>query len=301
MSTPHTPAPHSASHTAPRPAADSEEIRIISHSTLFYWWIVWAVGFLMALITWLNHDVLAVVPKETSAFSKVNMGKLALTGPKGEPLKGEHDILVTPENKHLRPDDPTKPDAGLEQPHLAISPSKNLGVLFCTVLLIVIFITNVPLRGLWSVIVIFFIISVSIIFALLDWWDPIMRALGQLDIRINLGGYLFISFILFVAWLIVFLLFDQQIYMVFTPGQFRVRLEIGDAETAYDTTGMTIQKQRSDIFRHWILGLGSGDLIIKTSGAQAHTFDMPNVLFLGRKVRQIEELMKSRAVVQGGR
>jgi len=54
----------------------------------------------------------------------------------------------------------------------------------------------------------------------------------------------------FALWCIVFFLFDRQIYMVFSTGQFRVRLEIGEAETAYDTTGMTIQKQRSDLFRH---------------------------------------------------
>jgi hypothetical protein len=77
----------------------------------------------------------------------------------------------------------------------------------------------------------------------------------------------------------------------------RVRLEIGEGETAYDTTGMTIQKQRSDLFRHWILGLGSGDLIVKTSGAQSHQFDLPNVLFQGRKVKMIEEMLRSRAVV----
>jgi hypothetical protein len=95
------------------------------------------------------------------------------------------------------------------------------------------------------------------------------------------------------------LFFDQQVYMVFTPGQFRVRQEIGDAETAYDTTGMTIQKQRSDLFRHWILGLGSGDLIVKTSGAQAHEFHLNNVLFLGRKVKLIEEMLRSRPIVSG--
>src|SRR5262249_26008678 len=153
--------------------------------------------------------------------------------------------------------------------------------------------------GLWSVIVIVFLVFLSIIFAILGWWDHILDALHWLDIRINLGGYLLLSSVLFVIWLIIFLLFDQQIYMIFSPGQFRVRLEIGDAETAYDTTGMTIQKQRSDLFRHWILGLGSGDLIVRTAGAQTHQFDMPNVLFLGRKVREIEDLLRSKQVVAG--
>ena len=62
---------------------------------------------------------------------------------------------------------------------------------------------------------------------------------------------------------------------------------------------MTIQKQRSDLFRHWILGLGSGDLIVPTAGAQPHQFDMPNVLFLGRKVREIEDMLRSRQMVTG--
>jgi len=64
-------------------------------------------------------------------------------------------------------------------------------------------------------------------------------------------------------------LLDPQIYMVFTPGQLRVRQEIGGGEAAYDTAGMVIQKQRNDLFRHWILGLGSGDLVVNTSGATA--------------------------------
>ena len=89
--------------------------------------------------------------------------------------------------------------------------------------------------------------------------------------------------------------------MIFTPGQFKVCTEIGGGEKVYDTTGMTIEKQRSDLFRHWILGLGSGDLIVNTSGAQAHHFDLPNVLFIGRKVQQIEEMLRERAVVRGNR
>src|ERR1035438_2742507 len=131
-----------------------------------------------------------------------------------------------------------------------MSNDKNLGVLYAAVLLLVIVITNIPLRGLWSVIVIVLIISISIIFALLHWWEDILHYLNFLDIRINAAGYLVISSILFVLWLVVMLLFDRQLYMVFTPGQLRVRLEIGDAETAFDTTGMTLQKQRSDLFRH---------------------------------------------------
>ena len=100
-------------------------------------------------------------------------------------------------------------------------------------------------------------------------------------------------------WVVTVYFFDRQMYMIFTPGQFKVCLEIGGGETAYDTMGMTIQKQRDDLFRHWILGLGSGDLIVRTSGANAHEFHMHNVLFVGHKLKQIEDMQRERPVVQG--
>ena len=104
------------------------------------------------------------------------------------------------------------------------------------------------------------------------------------------------SSVLFVLWLINFAIFDRQTYIIFSPGQVRMRLEIGGGETVYDTTGMVIQKQRSDLFRHWILGFGSGDLIIRPSGV-ANPIEMPNVLRVGRKVRLIENLVKEKVVL----
>jgi hypothetical protein len=201
----------------------------------------------------------------------------------------KRDVLMAPEGKDI------EYETGRH-----ISSQKYVGVLYCVVLLLVIIITHVPLRGLWSVIVIVVIVALVVIFALMHAWETIFRYLSFLDIRINAGGYFFISSVLLGIWLIVFIFFDRQIYMIFTPGSMRVRLEIGEGETQYDTTGMTFQKQRSDLFRHWFLGLGSGDLIVRTAGAQAHTFEMPNVLFVGRKVKEIEEMLRSRAIVPGG-
>jgi hypothetical protein len=126
-----------------------------------------------------------------------------------------------------------------------------------------------------------------------------LRGLSLLDIRINGAGYFLISSVLFGLWLLVMLLFDRQIYMTFTSGQLKVSTEIGGGEKVYDTVGMTLEKQRSDLFRHWLLGMGSGDLIVKTSGAQAHQFDMPNVLFISSKVREIETMLKNKPVVEG--
>ena len=294
-----TPAPAAEPKSAPLPPSQEfrkREILVISHCSLFYWWPVWATGFLMFLITMVGNQRMTTVPAGTTAVYNGITVKGEVKK-KDAPADEPRDVLILPGAKVLPPDPSHKEQP--EQPHLFMTDNKNLGVLFVAVLLLVIAITNIPLRGLWSVIVIVFIISLVIIFALLEWWTVILSWLSFLDIRINAAGYLVISIVLFVLWLIIMVLFDRQMYIIFTPGQMRVCLEIGDAETAFDTTGMTIQKQRSDLFRHWILGLGSGDLIVKTAGAHPQEFHMPNVLFIGRKVKEIEEMLRQRQVVTG--
>lgn len=271
-----------------KPLSENRQITIVSHSTLFYWWPVWAVGFLLGLLSIFSGQRMAVFPSKT-----VFVPGAEVIGPtKGGEEKHykDREVLVLPENEHLTKVDPNDPDS---QPLLRqISKGRSFGVLFTTVLLLVIVITNVPLRGLWSFMVIFLVVALSIIFALAGWWDAILRYFGYLDIRINAGGYIFISTILLAVWLFTVLVFDKQVYMVFTPGQFKVCTEVGGGEQTYSTIGMTLEKQRSDLFRHWILGLGSGDLIVKTTGAQAHHFEMCNVLFIGRKMQQIEDMIR---------
>jgi hypothetical protein len=274
-------------------ASDRKEITIVSHSMLFYWWPVWAVGLLMALLSYIDGHRVALVPENTEALEKADVA----VGEAGKSTKYEgRQVLLVPKEGGLPKDAEGK---DLAQPKLRMTARSSWGVLFATVLLLVIFITNVPLRGLWSVVVIILVVLLAVIFALAGWWETIFHYASLLDIRINVGGYLFISLILFAMWLVVMLLFDRQIYMVFTPGQFRVCQEVGGGESTYDTMGMVIQKQRDDLFRHIILGLGSGDLIVRTSGANTHEFHMPNVLFIGRKLQQIEDMQRDRPMVKG--
>jgi len=266
-------------------AAEPQQVTVVSHSNLFYWWPVWAVGFIMAIATLIDGHLMYTVPKGTIATKELKYAgdvREGLVFPKGEPVE--------------RID--TTADADVLQPKLHMAKSKNVGVIFCVVLLLVIVITNVPLRGMWSLVVIITIIMLSIIFALAGWWDKIFARLDLLDIRINMGGYLFISTILFGIWLFTLLLFDKQVYIVFEPGQFRVCTEIGGGEKVYDATGLTLERQKGDLFRHYILGLGSGDLIVKTHGAQAHHFDLPNVLFIGRKLQAIERVVRARRMLE---
>ena len=279
-----------------RPAR--REITNVSHSSLFYSWPIWAIGFVLAIFTWFTGNRVALVPEKSDVFQaakgEVKEGTLVTPeGPKKALLEFEkQDVLVAPKAR----DEKHEPPA-IHLTRVHISHSKDVGVIFVVCMLIVVFITNVPMRGLWSVIVVLFVLALVIFLALVGALNTILNWFTFLDVRISLGGYLAISFTLFLLWVVVVLLFDRQIYMVFTPGQLKVKLAIGDAETVYDTTGMTFEKQRSDLFRHWILGLGSGDLIVRTAGAQGHHFDFANVLFLGRRVKEIEEMLRERPVV----
>jgi hypothetical protein len=314
MSTAPPPA-HLPSHAAPRAKKEPNELTIISHSNLYYWWPVWAIGFIMALITWWEGYVMAVVPKSAVAYVDATKGtfETPAKNDKGEVIKDNHGDEGTVPNEIKEPsvvikapqaDDkdhrgiPVRPNGLAENPYLHVSPHKGLGVAFVLVLLLVISITNVPLRGMWSVVIIVIVVATTIVFIVLGWWEVILNVFWMLDIRINMGGYLTISITLLILWLSALLFFDKQRYITVTPGQLKVCDEVGGGEQVYSTDGMTLQKQRSDFFRHYVLGLGSGDLIIRTTGAQAHHIDLPNVLFINAKVRQIEHLLKTKNVIE---
>src|SRR3954452_8057567 len=256
-------------------------IKIVSHSDLFYWWPVWAVGFLMAFLTYQGGRLMAIVPDGTVA----EQGRLV------EGHEGPRDVLVVPPGKVL----PVEKETGaLAQPRLRMAMSNSLGAVFATVLLLVILITNVRLRGVWTLVVLLVLLFLSILFALAGWWDRILQFISTADVHINAFGYLCISTILFVVWLAVFVLFDRLVYVTFSRGQFRMHLAVGGGETAYEVYGMVVHKKRDDLFRHWLLGFGSGDLTVRTGGANPQTFELPNVLFVGSKLRMAQQMLQER-------
>jgi hypothetical protein len=236
---------------------------------LFYWWPVWAAGLLLSGLTWLDGYRLAIVPTGTKVV---------------EGFDGSREALVLPAGAHLPRDRAT---GKARAPVIRMARHSGYGVVFVVVVLLVIFITNVPIRGLWSVVVIITVFLGTIIVALAGWWDDILEAVVQSHVYINAFGNLAIAVPLLVLWFVVVLYFDGKVYMIFTPGQLRVCQEIGDAEAAYDTHGMVVAKRRSALFRHWLLGLGSGDLFVKTAGANAQQFELHNVLFVESKLQLV--------------
>ena len=75
---------------------------------------------------------------------------------------------------------------------------------------------------------------------------------------------------------------------------------IGDGEIAVDSSGLLLDKKRDDLFRHWLLGLGSGDLHIKTSGQSNIDFELPNVLFIGTKLSKVQDMLREKEVAEQG-
>jgi hypothetical protein len=262
------------------------QVVVISHSPLFYWWPVWAVGFILAGLSYWQGYQMAFVPAGTVADRGVQL--------KG--YEGSRDVLVAPAGQSL----PAESDSEeLKQPRLRVAASNNPGIIWMMTLCIVVVVTHLQLRGVWSLVAIGLLGFVTILFAVLGLWDPILRSIRFLDIHLNAFGYLTISLILFVIWLFTFFVLDRMNYMVFTRGRLRVRKVIGEGEKVYDTRGMVFQRHRDDLFRHWLLGLGTADLTVFTSGATSQQIDMPNVFGIGHKLGLINTMLQELEVVKG--
>jgi hypothetical protein len=147
---------------------------------------------------------------------------------------------------------------GPVQPEPRMAAGAGPGAVFATVLPLVVLITNVRVRGVWTLAVLLGALFLSVLSALAGWWDHVLPLAGAADVHINALGYLCISATLFVVWLAVVLFVGRLTYVTFTRGQFRVHLAVGAGETAYEVIGMVLHKRRDDLFRHWVLGFGWG-------------------------------------------
>jgi hypothetical protein len=260
--------------------AQPQTIKVVSHTPLIYWWPVWLVGFLLAGLTYIDGSRLAVLPAGTTV-QEVERGKvyeLTVANPPAESLEQAAAAK------------------GQEAFPVRVARSKDLGMVYVVVVLLVIIGSSVPLRGLASVIAILVIFLATVLFAYLGWWSGIFEYLGGLHVQITLAGYLVPSVVLLVLWLATVFLYDPLRYMVFTPGQFVLHREIGDQRQVFDTAQVEVEKRRTDLFRYWVLGFGAGDLIIKVP-SQGMEIELPNVLFVAQRVTQIANLMKTKPVL----
>jgi len=272
----------------PPVAKGPREIKLVSHSSIFYWWPIWVLGYALALLTWYDGTRLAILPPQSDLRALADdKDKARYELSVAKPTTKSMDAAVTATN------DPTHPPAFKTR----VSERAWMGPVFCVVLLLTILITNVPLRGLWSFLVILILIVTALAFTVFDVWESLLGALGNLHIYINMSGYMFIATLVLFLWVVSVFIFDQRTYMVVTPGQIRVCEHIGASIRNFDTTGMSFEKQRDDMFRHWILGFFSGDLIVRTHGAEKEEIRFPNVLWVGWRLEQVQEILRERATV----
>ncbi len=223
------------------PQGATVKLKIYSHSSLLFWWPVWAAGYVMALITGWHGKQMQI---ETVAL-------------------GQEWVY----------------------------PGNNPGVIFFLTLFLIILITNFSLRGLASAMVIMGAVLVTVVLAYAGWWDEVLRWFGNLSIPLTMGAYFWFSMLLFLTWTLTVFGQDRLSYWEITPGQITRKTMFGSGSNSYSTQGMGLEKHRDDIFRHWLLGLGSGDLRIRTSGATNEHIDVMNVLFIGSKVDAMQRLI----------
>ena len=177
----------------------------------------------------------------------------------------------------------------------AVTGSSAPGAVFVVTLLAVAVSSTVVLRGMVSLIAAVVLVALVATFAWFGWWDEIFAYLGGLDIRINTAGYLCVGVPLFAAWAAVVFVYDRQHYVVFDSGQIRYVEEVGDSQMAVQAEGATVEKRRSDAFRHWVLGLGAGDLVVRT-GHAGRAIHLENVLNIRRKMAVIDRMLREKAI-----
>jgi hypothetical protein len=298
--TPPTPVPPTGTPPGVPQAATTlrpGEIKLIGRSMLFYWWPVWVAAFICATWTLIEDNRLAVLPSG---------GEMTVTETVKDEKGNEHPKAFTytlkdDKAKSLRYDDQPVRDA-VERSKDAKNPAwptrvsrhPAVGVAFVLTLLMVVFTTNVPLRGLWSFVVLLMVALVIVILSLINGaWDVIGRTLSSWLVYINLATYLVIGGVVFVLWAVAFFIFDRRQFVIFSPGQIRVCEHIGDAVEAYSTVGVQMTKQRDDPFRHLLLGFGSSDLILKFASGDKREVRIQNVLGLNFSMAEVESMIRT--------
>lgn len=175
---------------------------------------------------------------------------------------------------------------------VTMHPSSILGLAYTLILFFVFLVTNMSLRGLVSGMVIMFGLFIIVLFAWLGWWDDILFILPDIHIYMNLGFYLTISILTCIAWTLSFFIFDRMDYWRVVPGQVTLEHLVGGGEVSHDTTSLVFEQLNVDFFKHYLLGLGAGDLKMAVGGPRAKEYYISNVLFADYKVKKIQELIK---------
>lgn len=174
-------------------------------------------------------------------------------------------------------------------------PSPWLGLSFIALILFVVVFTNVRARGVYSVVLL--LLTAAAVWSVQK-IPGIQTAYGWVNllrVHLNLAFYLTFSVLLMGIWLFVIFLVDRFTWWRFSPGQVIEEHRVGQATGhAFNTEGMIIQRLPDDLFRHRVLGFGTGDFVVKP--ASGDTFEIHNVWRANKKQRLLEDMIATRAV-----
>jgi hypothetical protein len=194
---------------------------------------------------------------------------------------------------------------GIGIPELAASsdkvvlfhPSPWLGVSFIALSLFVVVFTNVRARGVYSFVLL--LVAGGLFWGTMHipGIDKAMGWVSLLRVHLNLAFYLAFSFLLMVIWFFVIVFVDHFSWWRFSPGQVIEEHRVGQATGhAYNTEGMVVRRLPDDLFRHRILGFGTGDFVVKPPYEES--FEIHNVWKANAKQRRMELMIATRITEQ---
>jgi hypothetical protein len=172
-------------------------------------------------------------------------------------------------------------------------PSPWLGISFVSLVLFVAIFTNVRARGIYSFVLILVVAGVAWGTSYIPGIDRAVSWASLLRIHLNLAFYLTFSFMLMLIWLFAIVFIDHFTWWRFSPGQVIEEHRVGQATGhAYNTEGMVVRRLPDDFFRHRMLGLGTGDFIVKPPHQEP--FEIHNVWKANRKQKLMERMVATR-------
>jgi hypothetical protein len=238
------------------------DLRIYAHSDLLYWWPVWVMALVMAMVSYFDGYL----------------------------------MVLAPENSTIEATQVTAPEGGsLSSPLVHVARSRLPGVIFVITVLLIMICAHTWIRGPWALFFAATTVAALLLISWLDWWVTLFGWMKLLRVYINLGGYLLIGVPLMIAWVLTFFLFDRRTYIVFSVGQVRFRDLLGQEEKAFDTSQVYFEKRPFDWFRR-LVGFGAGDMMIRAGGAQPYVMELRNVVRVGSRLYQMEERLRTKDV-----
>ena len=142
-----------------------------------------------------------------------------------------------------------------------IFPDARLGIVFATVLVLIVTLTHLRPRGM----VVFALLLIAIILGIVVEWTfslaTFVEFTSHLLVFMNAGFYAFVAICVSVVWAIGVFLVDRTSSWRFTPHFATERRQFG-INNAYPTAGMNIELLPSSFLLHRLIGFGTGDLIL---------------------------------------